>query len=269
MRKKLIFGSGLSSYKSIQGLTDVCTAALECGITSFDSAPSYKTETLISEAVKRAATRLGIARDDYYIQTKIDPIHMYNGHIAEYFKGKLKEMGIEYIDCLLIHWPVLNYLYDTWNALVKLKNEGIAKEIGICNLRIRHLKKLSSEGIFPDTIQIERHPLNAFREEAEWCVDNNITLQDYSPLCKMHPLIRDNESVKSIAGKYNKNVGQVILRWHIDTGAVPVFTSKNSERIRQYSDIWDFKLTEEEIETIYLINCNHKLYLESLICPGF
>ena len=269
MNKKIIFGSGLSSHKDIKGLKEVCKVALECGITDFDSAPSYGTESLISEAVRIGANELGINRNNYSIQTKIDPIHMYNGRIEEYFKGKLNEMHLEYIDALLIHWPVKKYLYDTWNALVKLKKAGIAKEIGICNLRIRHLKALSNDGIVPDILQIERHPLNTFRDEVEWCVEKGITLQDYSPLCKMHPLIKSNDLVASIAEKYSKNVGQIILRWHIDTGAIPVFTSKNCERIRQYSEIWDFALSKEEIETIYRINRNHKLYLESLICPGF
>ena len=269
MNKKLIFGSGLSSHKDIQGLCEVCKTALEHDITHFDSAPSYKTETLISKAIRSCAKQLGLNRDNYSIQTKIDPIHMYNGHIEEYFKSKLKEMELEYIDGLLIHWPVEKYLHDTWNALVKLKEKGLAKEIGICNLSIRHLKKFTADGIVPDILQIERHPLNTFRDEAEWCVEHNIELQDYSPLCKMHPLIQRNSEINSIANKYSKNVGQIILRWHIDTGAIPVFTSKKPERIKQYSDIWDFKLTQEDIEAVYRINHNHKLYLESLICPGF
>ncbi len=269
MSMKLIFGSGLSSHKDIQGLSEVCRTALECGINHFDSAPSYKTEALISKAVKIGANQLGLNRNDYSIQTKIDPIHMYNGNIEEYFKSKLIEMQLTYIDSLLIHWPLEKYFLDTWYTLVKLKEQGIAKEIGICNLRIRHMKKLSAAGIVPDIIQIERHPLNTFRDETEWCVKNNVALQDYSPLCKMHPFIKNDKAINSIAKKYDKDIGQIILRWHIDTGAIPVFTSKSIERIKQYSNIWSFKLTQEDIEAIYRVNRNHKLYLESLICPGF
>ena len=269
MNKKLIFGSGLSSHKDLKGLRDVCMAALESGISSFDTAPSYRTEALISEAVRIGATELGMNREDYFIQTKIDPIQMYNRKIEEYFMGKLNEMHLDYIDSLLIHWPVKKYFYDTWYAILKLKEKGLAKSIGICNLRIRHLKEYYNGGLIPDILQIERHPLNTFREEAEWCVRNDIELQDYSPLCKMHPLIKYNEEIKTIARKYEKNEGQIILRWHIDTGASPVFTSKSPERVKLYSELWNFKLSQEEIEKIYSINRNHKLYLESLICPGF
>ena len=269
MSKEIIFGSGLSSYKEIYGLCKVCKVALENGISSFDTAPSYRTEALLSKAIRTCASELGLKRENYSIQTKIDPIQMYNGNIEEYFKGKLKEMQLEYVDSLLIHWPVQRYLYDAWNSLVKLKKDGLVKYIGICNLRIRHLENLSDDGIIPEILQIERHPLNTFREEAEWCVRNSVVLQDYSPLCKMHPLIKNNECVTSIAKKYGKDIGQVILRWHIDTGAVPVFTSKNPNRVKLYSELWDFELSKEDIEAIYSINLNHKIYLESLLCPGF
>lgn len=269
MDKKIIFGSGLSSHKDLKGLCQVCEVALEYGIKDYDTAPSYRTEALLSKALSACAKKLGLNRSDYSIQTKIDPIHMYNGKVEEYFENKLKEMQLEYIDALLIHWPLDKYLHDTWTSLVKLKEKGLTRRIGICNLRIRHLEKLASEGITPEIVQIERHPLNTFRNEAEWCVKNDVILQDYSPLCKMHPAIRDNSCIKAIAEKYGKNTGQIILRWHIDTGAIPVFTSKSTERIKQYSELFDFKLSQGDIEAIYDINCNHKLYLESLICPEF
>lgn len=269
MNNKIIFGSGLSSYKDYDGLKKVCKVAIEHGIIHFDTAPSYKTEVLLSEAIKTCAKDLGLNRQEFSIQTKIDPIHMYNGNIEDYFTHKLKEMRLDYIDNLLIHWPVEKYLHETWNELVKLKKKGLTTSIGICNLRKRHLENLKAQGIVPEILQIERHPLNTFNDEVEWCMKNNIILQDYSPLCKMHPIIKENKELNSIAEKYNKDLGQIILRWHIDTGAIPIFTSKNIERIKQYSRLFDFELGKEDINIISGINCNHKLYLESLVCPGF
>ncbi len=269
MNHSLIFGSGLSSYKDFDGLRQVCQVALEHGIVCFDTAPSYRTEALLSKVVIQCAKELGLQRTDYKIQTKIDPIHMYNGQVESYFTHKLDEMGLEYIDTLFIHWPVEKYLHKTWEALINLKEKGVARQIGICNLRLRHLEALKLQGIIPDTLQIERHPLNTFDKEVEWCHTNSVALQAYSPLCKMHQHIRENQALNAIARKYNKDLGQVILRWHIDTGATPVFTSKNLDRIRLYAHLSDFSLTKEEINTISACNCNHKLYLESLICPGF
>ena len=123
--------------------------------------------------------------------------------------------------------------------------------------------------IIPEILQIERHPLNTFDKEVKWCHANGVWLQDYSPLCKMHPRIQEDEKLNSIARNHNKELGQIILRWHLDTGATPIFTSKSPERIKLYSQLFDFCLSKDEIDTISRTNCNHKLYLESLICPGF
>lgn len=202
MRKNIIFGSGLSSYKDFDNLKEICSVALEHGILCFDTAPSYRTEVILSEVIRSCSGELGLRRQDYSIQTKIDPIQMYNGGIESYFEGKLKEMGLEYMDILLIHWPLEKYLFKTWEAVVNIKEKGLAKRIGICNLRLRHLEKLKTQGIIPEVLQIERHPLNTFSAEVEWCKANGVELQDYSPLCKMHPALRENKALDAIAKKH-------------------------------------------------------------------
>lgn len=269
MRKPLIFGSGASACKDFVGLLAVCRAAMQGGITAFDTAPSYRTEEVLSKAVALCAEELGISRNGYEMQTKIDPIQMYNGHVEDYFKQKLQLMHLDYVDSLLIHWPVGNYLRPTWESMIRLKQCGLTRRIGICNLRVRHLQALTNEGIHPDVVQIERHPLNTFEAEMAFCREHSIPVQAYSPLCKMHPRIKDNEQLKQIAEKYGRDLGQIVLRWHIDTGDVPIFTSKRPERVSKYAEIEDFTLTAEEIAFISSLNSNHKLYLESLLCPGF
>ena len=269
MSKDLIFGSGVSAHKDFEGTLEVCCAALNHGIRWFDTAPSYHTEEIVSRAVAVSAKRLGLQREEYFIQTKIDPIQMYNGQIVEYFKDKLNRMKLEYVDALLIHWPVWEYFSSAWDSLQELKDKKLTHRIGICNLRISHLGQLCESGIIPDIVQIERHPLNTFEQEARFCNEKGIVLQDYSPLCKMHPRIKNNPQIQKIASKYNRNIGQIVLRWHLDTGGIPVFTSTKPERIREYTEIDDFSLTPSEIESVSALNCNHKLYLESLVCPGF
>lgn len=267
--KPLIFGSGASSFKDLTGLTEVCKAALEHGIKAFDTAPSYKTEEVLGQVLTSVMKENGIDRADLYIQTKIDPIQMYNGNVEAYFQEKLKSMHLDYVDALLIHWPVLEYLEQTWQELVSIKEHGLARRIGICNLRAEHLYRLQSIGIVPDILQIERHPLNTFEDERRFCLDNGIVLQDYSPLCKMHPLLRESVILKEMAEKYGRSIGLIILKWHVETGGIPIFTSKNLSRIEEYSDIDDFTISSEDCDKIASLNINHKLYLESLICPGF
>ena len=109
----LIFGSGLSSYKDEKGLYNVCSTAIDNGITAFDTAPSYKTEETLGHVLNMIRNERNLSRTSVWIQTKIDPIQMYNGHIVEYFKGKLKSMGLDYVDALFIHWPVYKYFRNT------------------------------------------------------------------------------------------------------------------------------------------------------------
>lgn len=269
MRKPLMFGSGVSAYKDYDGLLSVCRAAITSGITTFDTAPSYCTEEVLSRAVAQCAKEVGFSREEYEIQTKIDPIQMYEGNVEEHFKDKLNQMKLDYVDTLLIHWPVANYLHSTWESMKRLKKSGLTRRIGICNLRTRHLSGLIDNGIMPDVVQIERHPLNTFEAEMRFCQEHHIPVQAYSPLCKMHKRIKDDSRLKTISSKYQRDIGQIILRWHIDTGDIPIFTSKRPERVSLYSHVDDFLLTQEEIAIISSLNCNHKLYLESLICPGF
>lgn len=269
MKKPLIFGSGASSFKDQEGLYSVCEIAISNDILCFDTAPSYGTEEVLSRCLLALVKEKGISREDLTIQTKIDPIQMYNEDVEKYFIQKLKSMGLEYIDVLLIHWPVYKYFRQTWDSMLNLKHAGLAKRIGICNLRFAHLKELESQGIVPEVLQIERHPLNTFEAERNFCVEHQIDLQDYSPLCKMHPLIRDNKVLKEMSRKYRKSVGNIILRWHLDTNAIPIFTSKKISRIEEYSEIEDFRLSSIDITYINSLNINYKLYLESLVCPGF
>lgn len=269
MKKPLIFGSGKSSFKDRADLMKVCEAAINVGIMCFDTAPSYHTELLLSSCLLDIIHRKDLDRECLSIQTKIDPVQMYDGNVEDYFKIKLAKMGLDYVDALLIHWPVHNYFLKTWEAISSLKDQGFTKKIGICNLRLAHLKELQGKDIIPEILQIERHPLNVFQEERDFCFQNNIELQDYSPLCKMHPLLKDSVELKSLSDKYDKDIGSIILRWHIDTMAVPIFTSKNVQRIKTYSEIDSFRLSAEDIAIVNSLNINHKLYLESLVCPGY
>lgn len=267
--KPLIFGTGLSSSKDYQGLLNCSTAAVDSGIRWFDTAPSYKTEELLGRVIGDILKNQRLKREDVLVQTKIDPIQMYEGKVRKHVESTLKKMSLDYFDCLLIHWPVYNYFRKTWDVLERLKDDGIVRRIGICNLRITHLNELQGIGIMPDILQIERHPLNSFEEERLFCIKNNIVLQDYSPLCKMHPLLSKDSDLIGMANNHSCGIGEVILLWHIQTGAIPIFTSTKTIRIQTYANLGSIKLSEDEVAAINTKNINYKLYLESLICPGF
>ncbi len=268
---QLIFGTGASSSKDYEGLLGVVRTAVQSGIFAFDTAPSYATEATLGGVLRQVARELGVPREKLFIQTKIDAWQMQkaNGNVEPFVDDVLSKMGLKYLDSLLIHWPLPEYLESTWQAFVRLYDKGRVRKIGICNVRMRQLRRLVKYDFPPQIIQIERNPLRVCAEEIEFCGEHGIEVQSYSPLCKMDARIKDNVILKNLSLKYQKNIGQTVMRWHIDTGVTPIFTSTKPERVREYAAINDFKLTEKEIADISSLNVNYKMYLESWSCPGF
>ena len=244
-------------------------SAFEHGINHFDTAPSYGTENTLGEILKLAESELGLTREDYSIQTKIDAWQMMERNIIKHVDDAMRKLRTDYLDSLLVHWPVPEEMNNTWSQMSGLKLSGCIKKIGICNVRMRQLNQIAGYDTKPDIVQIERNPLRICTNEIEFCKKNNIEIQAYSPLCKMNHMLRDNEDIKRIAEKYSRTEGQVIMRWHIDTGVVPIFATRKPERIEEYSQIFEFSLDPEDITAISSLNRNHKMYIESFACPGF
>lgn len=267
----LFIGSGLSSEKQYDNLLNIVNVGISAGICSFDTAPSYKTEVVLGNAI-RACLKLGnVTREDLYIQTKVDAWQMQekNGDVYEYVIDSLDKMQLQYFDSVLVHWPIPEYLENTMINLRMMKECGIIRNIGVCNVRKRHIKQMIDNHLLPDIIQIERNPLRTSNDEIEICKENDIIVQAYSPLCKMNSKLKNNILLQAMSQKYGKSIGQIILRWHIDTGVIPIFTSTKVDRIQEYSNIFDFSLSIEDILKISSLNENYKLYLESWLCPGF
>lgn len=267
----IMFGTGASSAKTYDELYPLIRMVLNCGIFAFDTAPSYRTEAVLGSCLKQCMTELSMKREDLFIQTKIDAWQMAEGSrkVETYVESVIQDMGSEYLDAVCIHWPVPDYMEQTWDALIRMKEKGLAGNLGICNLRMRQLKQLPISGVMPDFIQIERHPLRTCKKEIEYCHEKDIVVQAYSPLCKMNKNIAESPVIHNIADKYGKNVGQIVLKWHMDSGVVPIFTSRKEHRIQEYASLGDFSLTKDEMESIDSLNQDYKMYLESLACPGF
>lgn len=263
---------GTFQTRDINLLTDSIMTCVQEGITGFDTAPSYGTEAILGEAIKQVQHRLNLKREDFYVSDKVDAWQMQdgNGEISCYIEDALKKMRTSYLDLLLIHWPIPDYMDSTWKCMLDLKNRELVHHIGICNTRVGHLKRIyERHGVYPDVIQIERHPLNTCDEVISFCKKNNIRIMAYSPLCRMHEDLQKSTILNQIAKNHEKNLGQIILRWHIDTGVVPVFMSQKIARIKENADIHDFVLSDNEIEQISSLNKNYKIFLESNGCPGY
>lgn len=259
---QMIIGSFQTpSYNVLKGIVK---CGFDCDLAAFDTAPSYGTEQNLGKALKEISNGR-----TFFCSNKIDAIQMYHGNIIEHVLGRLKQMNLDYFDVLLIHWPLPQYMDRTWKQMLELKEAGIVHSIGICNVRVRHLKEYREKCIIPDYIQIERHPLNICNDELEYCHDHNIKVMAYSPLGRMLPSIKNSNILKDLSVKYHKNIGQIILRWHIDSGVIPVFGTRKIKRLKTNIDIYDFSLQKDEIEAINSMNQNIKIFLESWGCPKF
>jgi diketogulonate reductase-like aldo/keto reductase len=245
---------------------------IQNGVFGFDTAPSYKSEGVLGKVLKTLITKDVVKREDIFISDKVDAWQMQenNGEMSQYVKDALDKMHLDYLDLVLVHWPIPEYLYATVHSLNDLKEKGLIRNIGVCNVRLGHLKRIQSNvGILPDYIQNEIHPLNNCDEVVNWCNEKNIKIMAYSPLCRMNKKIMESPILQELSTKYNKSIGQIILRWHLERSVMPVFMSHNPKRIVENASIRDFSLNKSDIVRINTMNENYKIFLESNGCPGY
>lgn len=263
---------GTFQNKDFEMLLNNVRVGIQNGVFGFDTAPSYKTERLLGTVLKTLITKEVVKREDLFVSDKIDAWQMQagNGNVRSCVVDALQKMQLSYFDLMLIHWPIPEYLFSTFKSLSALKEEGVIRNIGLCNVRLGHLKRIQSNvGVLPDFIQNEIHPLNTCDEVVKWCNEKDIKIMAYSPLCRMNAKILESTTLKELSSKYNKTIGQIILRWHLERGIIPIFMSHNPKRIAENTEIRVFSLEKGDIERINAMNENYKIFLESNGCPGY
>ena len=245
---------------------------LSCNVLGYDTAPSYQSEKALGKVLNTLITQKIVRREELFVSDKIDAWQMQEGNsdVRTYVKDALQKMQLSYFDLLLIHWPISEYLYPAFKCLLDMKEKGLTRNIGVCNVRLGHLKRIQSNvGFLPDFIQNEIHPLNNCEEVVNWCNDKNINVMAYSPLCRMNPKIRESSTLKDLSIKYDKTIGQIVLRWHLERNVIPVFMTHNPKRILENTAIRDFSLEKNDVERINAMNENYKIFLESNGCPAY
>lgn len=227
--------------------------ALETGYRLIDTARIYLNEKGVGQAIRGS----GIPREQIFVTTKLwNGDQGYESALAAFDKS-LKRLGLEYVDLYLIHWPVTGKRLDSWRALEEIYASGRAKAIGVSNFTERHLEELLSKSkIVPAVNQIEFHPFlyDEQRPTLEFCKKHDIQVEAYSPLAHGHGL--DNLVLGEIANRHSKSTAQILLRWCIQKGAIPIPKSTDEKRMRENLNIFDFKLSEPEISKIDALSCN-------------
>jgi len=246
---------GLGTYLSESGSTveNAIEYALEAGYRHIDTAKFYFNEESVGKAVRNSS----LAREEIFVTTKLwNTDHGYDQALKA-FEGSLKRLDIEYIDLFLIHWPVERLRNETWKALEKVYKEGQCKAIGVSNYTINHLKELLAEcEIKPTVNQVEFHPFLFQKELMEYCKNNDIILEGYSPFAKGRRI--DDPKLIPIAEKYNKTNAQIIVRWHLQHEVVVIPKSSQKHRIIENSEVFDFNISEEDMKYLDSLNENFR-----------
>lgn len=236
-------GFGVWQIKDREECISSVRTALEAGYRHIDTAQIYGNEQHVGEAVKTS----GIDRKEIFITTKIS---IYNFlRVQKSFATSLDKLGTDYVDLLLLHYPVSKVRGKAWAKLEELNRAGKARSIGVSNYTIKHLTELLENcKIKPAVNQVELHVYLQQPELLAFCKEQGIVVEAYSPLAHGHGM--DNPVLESIAKKYGKTPAQIMLRWCVEAGTVPLPKSATPKRIKENIDIFDFALTPEDMKKI-------------------
>jgi diketogulonate reductase-like aldo/keto reductase len=238
-------GLGLWKVKDEADFSNAFNAGIEAGYRHFDSAQAYGNEHYLGAAWQKS----GLKREELFITTKIAVQHFGYNKVKSSFSDSLSKLSMDYVDLLLLHFPVTVLRKKAWQALEEIYSDGQVKSIGVSNYTIRHLEDMKTYAkIMPAVNQVELHVFLQQPELIKYCHDNNIVIEAYSPLAHAHSM--DNQAVASIAKKHNKSYAQVMLRWLIQHELVVIPKSVTPSRIKENIDIFDFELDKDDLALI-------------------
>ena len=244
-------GFGTYPMRGQEGV-DAIVSALAAGYRLLDTAVNYENETEVGEALRRWLDSSGSTRDQIRVTSKIPGRHhAYDQAIAS-TKESLQRLGLDHLDLHLIHWPnpSRDLYVEAWQALVDLQKQGLVTSIGVSNFTEAHLRRIIAEtGVTPAVNQIEMHPLFPQQEMRAVHAELGIRTEAWSPMGKRQAQY-DAAPVRAAAERLGVTPGQVILRWHVQLGSVPIPKSATPSRQLENLSIFDIALTDDEVAAI-------------------
>lgn len=243
-----LVGLGTWGIKS-DDLVNVIPTALDLGYRHIDTARKYFNEEGVGLGIKKS----GLPREDIFVTTKLwitDFLRTKNA-----FEASLERLGLDYVDLYLIHWP-FPFWTKAWQELERIHKSGRAKSIGVSNFSIKDLETMRKRyAIVPAVNQIEFSPFFYKKDLIEYCQDQNIIVEAYSPLTRGYRL--DDPKIKGLALKYQKTVPQIILRWCLQHGLAVLPKSTNPEHLKSNLDLFNFEISAEDFAYLNSLNENY------------
>lgn len=245
---------GLGTWKTPAGqqAENAVSWALEAGYRLVDTAAIYHNEESVGKAVRES----GIPREDVFVTTKL----WNSDHDAplKAFDSSLSRLGLEYVDLYLMHWPVEGVRNKTWKAMQSLLDRGVCRSLGVSNFTVRHLVELVEQtGVVPVVNQVEFSPFLYQRELLDYCKSNKIIVEAYSPLARGSRM--GDSALTEFTEKYGKTPAQILIRWALQHDLVVIPKSTHRERIVENSKVFDFSLSQEDMNKLDWLNENYRV----------
>lgn len=237
---------GVGSWELTNETAATIAKALRLGFRMVDTSGDYGTQPGVGEGIRTS----GIPRDQIYVVTKVEE----TDDAYQKTQQDLQELGLMYADLMLIHRPPKQGVgKDLWEGLIRARNDGLTKDIGVSNYSIDQIQELTdATGEMPAVNQIEWTPFGHSMEMLGYCQENGIILQAYSPLTRGERL--DDPELQKIADRYDKDPSQILLRWNLQLGVVPIVKANNPEHLVEDIDIFDFELDADDMSNLKSLN---------------
>jgi diketogulonate reductase-like aldo/keto reductase len=246
-------GLGVWRTKDGEEVEHAVKSAINHGYRSIDTAAVYNNEIGVGNAIKASE----VLRKDLFITTKVWNADQGYKSTLKAFEVSRRKLGLEYLDLYLIHWAVKGKYKDTWRALEKLYEDGLVRAIGVSNFQISHLEDLlSNSKVVPAVNQVEYHPRLTQVELLDFSKRNGIQLEAWSPL--MQGQLLTHPKIVELSEAYKKTPSQIILRWDLQHGVVTIPKSIRAERIAENANIFDFELSNADIDLLDGLNLNER-----------
>lgn len=284
-------GFGTYPLQGEQLLTALRTA-FDAGCRLVDTAHSYPNEDSIGECLQTIFKTSDYRREQIFLTSKIGdklengmpigyyfynsascPNHNHRQVVFEQIEDSLRKLRTDYIDLLLIHWPYYDSLEEIWLAFEELYKQGKARSIGVSNAKVRHFKRIAKVAtITPMVNQIYVSPLNHQKEVYDYCNANATVIEAYSPLMFLRQRgserFANSSELADLCERKGKSLAQIVLRWNLQRGIIPIPKSGTPKRIKENYDLYDFNLTDDEMQLLSSFNEDTMYIPESRYCPG-